>query len=331
MEDKIKQLKETLLEELAAIKDAQAVIDLQEKYFSKKGAFINLSKDLKDVAEEIRPKVGALLHQVKTQLQDDLNKKIVDLGGEIKSKLEDAWIDTSIAKKDYTLGNIHPMTALMRDVNDAFTSMGFMVLDGPEIESDYYNFEGLNMPSWHPARDMQDTFYVESKGETPWVMRTHTSGMQVRAMQKYGAPLRMVSYGRVYRNEATDITHDHSFYQMECLLVDKNINISNLIGTLQELMSAIYKKDIKVRLRPGYFPFVEPGFELDMYSDELGWVEMGGSGMVHPEVLKAGGVDPKEYTGFAFGMGLTRLLMLKYKINDIRLLSSADVRFLKQF
>ncbi|MCC6639197.1 phenylalanine--tRNA ligase subunit alpha [Candidatus Falkowbacteria bacterium] len=331
MQEKIQQLKEQLLQELEQIKEAQAVIDLQEKYFSKKGLFTTLSKDLKDVADDIRPKVGALLHDVKTQLQADVAQKLSTYGDVLKTSFQDAWIDTSIATPDYKLGNIHPMSVMMQELEDAFSAMGFMTLDGPEIESDYYNFEALNMPSWHPARDSQDTFYVDSKGKCPWVMRTHTSGVQVRAMQKYGAPLRMVAHGRVYRNEATDITHDHTFHQIEGLLIDKNISVAHLIGTLQELISTVYKKDVKIRLRPGYFPFVEPGFELDMYSDELGWVEIGGAGMVHPHVITAGGLDPNEYQGFAFGMGVTRLLMLKYKISDIRLLSSADIRFLQQF
>ena len=331
MQSKIEQLKDQLLKELESIKEAQAVLEIQEKYFSKKGLFTALSKDLKDLSDEMRPKIGALLHEVKTQLESDVVKKLESMGGAVKAAFQDAWIDTSLASPDYKLGNIHPMSTMMQELEDAFSAMGFMTLDGPEIESDYYNFEALNMPSWHPARDAQDTFYVDSKGKYPWVMRTHTSGVQIRAMQQYGAPLRMVAQGRVYRNEATDITHDHTFHQIEGLMVDKNISIAHLIGTLEQLISTVYKKDVKVRLRPAYFPFVEPGFELDMYTEELGWLEIGGAGMIHPNVIKAGGLDPKVYTGFAFGMGVTRLLMLKYKINDIRLLSSADIRFLKQF
>jgi phenylalanyl-tRNA synthetase alpha chain len=218
--------------------------------------------------------------------------------------------------------------------------MGFMILDGPELESDYYNFEALNIPTWHPARDTQDTFYIEAKEKL--LLRTQTSPVQVRAMQKYGAPLRCVVPGRVFRNEATDVSHDHTFYQLEGLMIDKDISITNLIAVMKELLSGIFKREVNVRLRPGYFPFVEPAFELDIQClicggkgcsvcKQSGWLELLPCGLVHPNVLKAGGIDPKKYSGFAFGLGLTRLVMMKYKIDDIRLLQSGDLRFLNQF
>jgi phenylalanyl-tRNA synthetase alpha chain len=334
MKEKIEQLKKQALEEIEKLKSNEDFQEIQKKYFSNKsGEFAALTKEIKHVAEDIKPLIGKLMTTSRKEVEQKLGAKLEELGLSMQEHAHTSgWIDTTISVDQYKLGHLHPMTQVMRDLEEAFRSMGFMVLDGPEIESDFYNFEGLNIPTWHPARDMQDTFYIDSDLETPPVLRTHTSGIQIRAMQEYGAPLRMVAPGRVYRNEATDVTHDHTFYQLECLMVDENISIANLTATLKELVSAIFKEDIDIRLRPGYFPFVEPGFELDMWSPYLNkWVEMGGSGMVHPNVLRAGGIDPEKYSGFAFGMGVTRLLMLKYGITDIRLLQSGDLRFLNQF
>src|SRR4030042_2413535 len=255
-------------------------------------------------------------------------------GMEKDQELERDFIDVTLEIEKYKLGHLHPLTQVQNELEDLFKSMGFMILDGPELESDYYNFEALNIPSWHPARDTQDTFYIEdlkNSGNTKLVLRTHTSPVQVRAMQKYGAPLRCVVPGRVFRNEATDASHDHTFSQLEGLMIDKDIAITHLVAVMKEMLSALFKKDIKVRLRPGYFPFVEPGFELDFgclicdgkgcpICKQSGWIEFVGSGLVHPNVLKAGGIDSKKWTGFAFGLGLTRLVMIKYKIDDIRLL-----------
>jgi phenylalanyl-tRNA synthetase alpha chain len=242
-----------------------------------------------------------------------------------------------------SVGHLHPVSIVQRELEDLFRSMGFMVLDGPELESEFYNFEALNIPAWHPARDTQDTFYV--KGGEPtnrWLMRTHTSPMQVRAMLKHGAPLRAVVPGRVFRYEATDASHETTFWQMEGLVVDKDISISHLIATMQALLKGVFKREVEVRLRPGYFPFVEPGFELDIrcfvcegkgcsVCKQLGWVELMPCGMVHPKVLEYGGVSPKEYSGFAFGLGLSRLVMMRYKIDDIRLLLGGDIGFLEKF
>ena len=220
-----------------------------------------------------------------------------------------------------------------------------MILDGPELESDYFNFEALNIPRHHPARDMQDTFYINSKnkdGEHDLVMRTHTSPMQVRAMLKYGAPLRCVVPGRVFRNEATDAVHDTTFNQLEGLMIGEGISVVNLIGVRKEMLKGIFKKPVEIRVRPGYFPFTEPSIEVDVRCTQCngtgcsackhgGWLEMIGSGQVHPNVLRAGNVDPNKYSGFAFGLGTTRLAMMKYGISDIRLFNSGDLRFLKQF
>lgn len=223
--------------------------------------------------------------------------------------------------------------------------MGFQVVDGPEIESEFYNFEGLNIPSYHPARDMQDTFFIDKepdKVEGKLVLRTHTSPNQVRAMLKYGAPLRIIVPGRVFRNEATDASHEHTFDQVEGLLIDKDISIAHLKGVMKEFLGRLFDREMEVRFRPGYFPFVEPGIELDMscpfcggkacrVCKHTGWIEFMGCGMVHPNVLKAGGIDPKKYQGWAFGFGLTRLVMMRYGIDDIRHLQSGDLRFNTQF
>ena len=253
--------------------------------------------------------------------------------------------DATLPGKKIENGHLHPITLLQNDLEDMFSSMGFMILDGPEIESDYYNFEALNIPKDHPARDMQDTFYIDKKNKNKkfdMVMRTHTSPVQVRAMQKYGTPLKCIIQGRVFRCEETDACHDTTFDQLEGFMIDKNISISNLIAVLKEMLLGIFKKEIKIRVRPGYFPFVEPGLEVDIYCEicngkgcpsckHSGWLEMIGAGMIHPNVLKAGGIDSKKYSGFAFGLGLTRLAMMKYGIDDIRLFNSGDLRFLEQF
>ena len=223
--------------------------------------------------------------------------------------------------------------------------MGFMVLDGPELESDYYNFTAVNIPATHPARDMQDTFYIKGHGQnsdSPWVMRTHTSTMQVRSLQKYGTPLKMIVPGKCYRNEATDPRHEHTFYQLEGMVIDKGITFSHLKGVLEAVAKHLYGEETEVRLMPKFYPFVEPGVRGEVtcflckgkgcrLCKNSGWLEIFGAGMTHPNVLKEGGIDPNVYQGFAFGFGLTRLVMLKYGISDVRLLESGDLRFLEQF
>jgi phenylalanyl-tRNA synthetase alpha chain len=238
------------------------------------------------------------------------------------------------------VGHLHPITQVINEVVGVFTRLGFMVAEGPDIESDFFCFSSLNIPASHPARDMQDTFFLADKQNT--VLKTHTSAMQVRTLLNYGAPLRAVFPGRCFRYDATDASHDTTFYQLEGLMVDKNISVANLEYAMKLLLREVLKKDVKLRMRPGYFPFVEPGFELDVICwvcngsgcsvcKQSGWVEMLPCGMVHPNVLRAGNIDPKEYSGFAFGLGLTRLVMMRYGIDDIRLLQSGDLRFLNQF
>jgi len=308
-------------------------------------------RDLKKLSEAERPKVGALANQVKMDLQNAFERLEKELGQKVKSAEKD-FFDLSLPPKKFDFGKLHPMTQVLHEIEDVFYSMGFQVLDGPELESDYYNFVALNMSKTHPSRDTQDTFFVEDWAESSelknlkdhdkLVLRTQTSAMQVRAIEKYGAPLRIISAGRCFRNEASDASHDSSFYQIEGLMIDKDITVANLISVMKMLLKAIFRRDVEVRLRPGYFPFVEPAFELDInclicqgkgcpVCKRTGWLELIPCGMVHPKVLEFGGLDPNEWSGFAFGMGFTRLVMMRYGIDDIRLLTNGDLRFLKQF
>ena len=244
-------------------------------------------------------------------------------------------------------GGLHPVTQVTRELEDIFTSMGYQILDGPEVELDTYNFERLNIPADHPARDMHDTFWCSADGadaDLPILLRTHTSCVQVRAMETLEPPLRVVAPGRVFRQETLDASHEHTFHQMEGLVVAKGLTVGHLIGTMKTFLREVFRRELEVRLRPGYFPFVEPGFELDArcpfcpkdvigcsVCKQTGWVELCPCGMVHPEVLRMSGIDPETYTGFAFGLGLSRLVMLRYQIDDVRHLMSGDTRFLSQF
>ncbi len=340
MELNIKKIKEQALKEIEEIKNSQDWEDIRNKYFSRKsGELSKLLKDVKEVSSDLKPKLGALANEIKSDITNALDKKKSEISQD-DPKVEKDFIDVTLEVEKYKLGHLHPVTQVQTELEEIFKSLGFVILDGPEIESDYYNFETLNIPDWHPARDMQDTFFIEAKDKL--VLRTHTSPVQVRAMQKYGAPLRCVVPGRVFRNEATDASHDHTFYQLEGLMIGENISITNLVAVMKELLSGIFKREVTVRLRPGYFPFVEPGFELDIkclicagkgcsVCKQTGWLELLPCGMVHPNVLKYSGIDSKKYNGFAFGLGLTRLVMMKYGIDDIRLLQSGDMRFLNQF
>ncbi|KKR07515.1 MAG: Phenylalanine-tRNA ligase alpha subunit [Parcubacteria group bacterium GW2011_GWC2_39_14] len=345
MKNNLLQLRETARQEISATKNLTELENIQIKYFGRKDGVLNvLLKSLKDLSPEAKKEVGQLANQVKVELEESLAKQKTILEKEdIASTLEQDRIDVTLPAIAPKKGSLNPTTLVQNELEDIFKSLGFMVLDGPELESDYYNFEALNIPEHHPARDMQDTFYIKglAKNEKR-VLRTHTSPVQVRAMQKYGAPLRAVAPGRVFRYEASDVSHDHTFYQLEGIMIDENISITNLIAVMKTLLRGILKRDVKVRLRPGFFPFVEPGFELDInclicggtgcsVCKQSGWVELLPCGMMHPSVLRAGNIDPEKYSGFAFGLGLTRLVMMKYGIDDIRLLNSGDLRFLKQF
>lgn len=343
MKQKIEKLKKDFLVELDKAATAESLDSLENKIFSRKDGELNeILKGLKDLSPEEKKEIGALANETKKEIESLLSEKKEKLWQEnYKSALEKERIDVSApALPRFERGHLHPNTIVQKELEQIFTSMGFMIADGPELESDHYNFEGLNIPKNHPARDSHDTFYI--KDHPNWLMRTHTSPVQVRALQKYGAPLRVVAPGRCFRNEATDACHEHTFYQLEGLVVDKNISIASLIGVMKELLKGVFKRDVEVRMRPGFFPFVEPGFELDMKClvckgigcgacKHSGWIEVLPCGLVHPKVIEAGGLNPKEYSGFAFGLGMTRLVMQKFGIDDIRRLQEGDLRFIKQF
>jgi phenylalanyl-tRNA synthetase alpha chain len=343
MQSKLEQLKTEALLAVKAIKDKIQLEELEIKLLGRKGGELtNLLKGLKDLSEDARKQTGALANEVKREIEEALSVKKKELtAGDMAGLLEKESIDISqpsLPKK--TQGHFHPNTLIQNDLEDFFSSMGFMVLDGPELESDYYNFTALNIPENHPGRDTQDTFYI--KNHSDWVMRTHTSSVQVRAMQKYGAPLRMIVPGKCYRNESTDVRHEHTFYQLEGVAIDKGINFGHMKGVLEAVAKHLYGPETKIKLRPKFYPFVEPGVNLEVscflcksqgcrVCKQSGWLEIGGAGLVHPNVLKEGGIDPEKYSGFAFGFGLTRLVMLKYGIEDVRLLESGNMKFLEQF
>lgn len=341
MEQQLKQLQNQALKQIEAAKTQQELQDAEVLYLGRKGELTAMMKQLKDLSVEDKKIIGPLSNDVKTTIINELEARRSELEAkEIEKQLEGQFFDITAPGIARPIGTVHPLSQVQFEVENIFHGMGFTVADGPEIESEYYNFEGLNIPADHPARDMQDTFFLNDKHEDKHgrlVLRTHTSPVQVRTMEKYGAPLRIIVPGRVFRYEATDATHDDTFYQVEGLMIDQNISLADLKGVMQEFLTQLFKKEVEVRFRPGYFPFVEPGIELDMLwkkgknGEPDKWLEFMGAGMVHPNVLKAGGVDPDKYQGWAFGFGLTRLVMMRYGIDDIRLLQSGDLRFLEQF
>lgn len=341
MQEKLLKLKEEILNQLVEIKRPEILRELEIKYLGRKGELTKILKSLVDLTAEEKKTLGKLANEIKNELAD----KFAEVKIGLEKNASAAYVDATLPGHLIKVGHLHPLTILQNEIEDFFASLGFMALDGPELESDYYNFTALNMPPLHPARDLQDTFYVDhknAKGEYDMLMRTQTSPMQIRAMQKYGAPLKCIAPGRCFRAEATDARHEHTFYQIEGLLIDQGINFSHLKAILEALGKKLFGPDTALRLRPKFYPFVEPGSNGE-YSCFLcsgqgcrlckgtGWLEIVGCGMAHPSVLAAGGIDAKKYQGFAFGYGLDRLAMLKYGINDIRLFHSGDLRFLKQF
>jgi len=332
------KIKEQATQEIQAVQNEKDLDQVEIRYLGRKAGQLTLIlKKIKDLSAAEKKTVGHQANQLKADLEFLIKNKKLELKDQLD--LEKEWLDVTLpGQVSQAVGHLHPNSRIQYELEDLFRSMGFMVLDGPELESEYYNFEALNTPASHPARDSQDTFWL-SDGN---LLRTQTSAVQVRALREYGAPLRAIVPGRCFRYEQTDASHENTFYQLEGLMVDKNISIANLIATMEALLEGVFKQDLDVRLRPGYFPFVEPGFELDMnclicsgqgcsFCKQSGWVETLPCGLVHPNVLKAGGLDPKKWSGFAFGLGLTRLVMMRYGIDDIRLMNSGDLRFLQQF
>lgn len=338
MEEKISLLKEQVAEKVAKIKSTADVENIRVEYLGKKGEVIEILKNLKNVEASKRKEVGEKANKLRVEIEKLIETKKEELKEkEYEDKIKNSEkIDLTEPIED-KVGSLHPITIVQRELEEIFSSMGFTVEDGNEVETEYNNFEAVNVPKYHPARDMQDTFWLEN-GE---LLKTQTSAAQNKIMLKYGAPLKAIFPGRCFRNEALDASHENTFFQMEGMMIDKNVSISNLIYFMKTLLSEIFKKDVEVRLRPGFFPFVEPGFELDIkcpYCDGVGckvckngsWIELCPCGMIHPNVLRMGGIDSEEYSGFAFGLGLSRLAMMKYNINDLRALNSCDVRVLKQ-
>ncbi|MFL6352829.1 MAG: phenylalanine--tRNA ligase subunit alpha [Bryobacteraceae bacterium] len=340
------QLEELRRATLAAFASAVSAEELEEsrvEALGRKGRLAQISKELskgfgKLVPDE-RARVGKVLNSVKQDLETEYEQKKRRFEqAELASRLSKEWIDVTLPAPGVRRGSLHPITQLQNEIEDLFISLGFAVLDGPEVETEEHNFDALNIPATHPARDMQDTFWLS----TGYLLRTHTSPVQIRGMRKFGPPLRMIAPGRVFRNEEVDASHEHTFYQLEGMMVDREVSVANLIYFMKTLLSSIFKRDLAVRLRPGYFPFVEPGFELDIrclicdgvgcsVCKQSGWVELLPCGLVHPNVLRMSNIDPEQWGGFAFGLGLTRLAMMRYGIDDIRHLMGGDLRFLTQF
>lgn len=328
-------------EKVNAVKSKQELETLRVGLLGKKGELTEILKNLKDLSVEDRKVLGQKANALKERITEIMMEKEKELDAhQVKQLINStANFDITLPGTGNQIGSLSPITIVQKEIEKIFIGMGFTVVDGPEVEDDYYNFEALNTPEHHPARDMQDTYWLEN-GQ---LLRTHTSPCQVRAMQKFGAPLRIIAPGRCFRNESIDACHENTFFQLEGMMVDKNVSIANLIYVMKLLLSKVFNRDdLKIRLRPGFFPFVEPGFELDLNCmicggsgcstcKHSGWVEILPCGMVHPNVLRYGKIDPDQYTGFAFGLGLTRLAMMKYGISDIRVLNSGDLRMLKQF
>jgi phenylalanyl-tRNA synthetase alpha chain len=327
---------------LARIRSAETAEELEAvrvEVLGRKGVLTQLSKDMGKLPAEERAGRGKFINTAKQTLEEAWERRKSEFGRAALSKRLDAeWMDLTVPAPGVKPGSLHPITQIQWEIEDLFRSLGFTVLDGPEVETEYHNFDALNIPPDHPARDMQDTFWLEGGR----LLRTHTSPVQVRGMERLGPPLRMIAPGRVFRNENVDASHEHTFYQLEGMMIDRDVSVANLIYFMKTLLTAIFRRDVTVRLRPGFFPFVEPGFELDIrclicggsgcpVCKQSGWVELLPCGLVNPHVLRMSGIDPHEWNGFAFGLGLTRLVMMRYAIDDIRWLQSGDLRFLGQF
>lgn len=344
MKEQLEKIKEDAEAEINSCAGLSSLRELEIKYLGRKAELILLMKNLRGLSPEERPAMGQLANQVRNEITRAINVKRglltsqQSMGEQGVETIDVTLPGLGSDGRQVTPGHLHPITQVQYEVEEIFSSMGFMVLDGPEVELEYYNFDAVNTPPHHPARDSQDTFWLDNRN----LLRTQTSSVQVRAMLKYGAPIRAIVPGRVFRNEATDASHEHTFYQVEGLMVGENITVANLIAVMKELLSQVFRREVKVRLRPGFFPFVEPGFELDIsclicggegcsVCKQSGWVELLPCGMVHPNVLRFGKVDPDKYNGFAFGLGLDRLVMMRYGVDDIRLFHGGDLRFIKQF
>lgn len=339
MEDKILELNQQFKLDLQQIRNSKDAEQLKVKYLGKKGPIADLMMQLRECPSDARPHFGKLINDLKVETGVICDQAIETYSKvELSQSIEQERIDISLPGRSRYVGRLHPITQMMQRMTSILSDMGFTVQYGPDIDSDFYNFEGLNYPADHPARDMQDTFYINDD----YLLRSHTSNVQIRVMESSKPPIRIIAPGTVYRNETISTRSHVFFHQIEGLYVDKGVSFADLLATLQEFWCKLFQRPIQARFRPSYFPFTEPGIEMDIgctacdgkgcrickYS---GWLEVAGAGMVHPEVLKNGGIDPEEYSGYAWGMGVERLAMLIYGIDDIRMFFENDVRFLEQF
>ena len=339
MKEKLEALRTEAMSAIAAVQDEQTLDAWRVKYLGKKGALTEILRGMGALPAEERPVMGQMVNEVRAAFEQAFTEKSDNMKNAAKNaRLAAETVDVTMPGKTNKGGSLHPLNQTLADMIDIFQSMGFDVVDGPEIETDHYNFEALNVPADHPARDMQDTFYLADN----LLLRTQTSAAQIRTMETRKPPIRIICPGRVYRADEVDATHSPVFHQVEGLVVDKGITMCDLKGVLEQFAHEIYGKDTKVRFRPSFFPFTEPSVEVDVSCPECGgkgcrvckgegWIEILGAGMVHPRVLSGCGIDPEEYSGFAFGIGLDRLTTTRYKISDIRLLFENDARFLQQF
>ena len=339
MKEKLQLIRE---EAIAKIQDTDSLDKLNElrvAYLGKKGQLTEVLKSMKNVAPEDRPKVGQIVNETRNYIESKLEEKKTELAAKAReAKLKAEVIDVTLPAKKAKIGHKHPNTLALEELERIFVGMGYEVVEGPEVEYDYYNFEALNIPANHPAKDEQDTFYINKN----MVLRTQTSSVQVRVMEDSPLPIKIISPGRVFRSDEVDATHSPSFHQVEGLVIDKNVTFADLKGTLQQFAKELFGEDTKVKFRPHHFPFTEPSAEMDVTCFKCGgkgcrmckgegWIEILGCGMVHPHVLEMRNIDPEEYKGFAFGVGLERIALLKYEIDDMRLLYENDERFLNQF
>lgn len=339
MKEKLEQIKASALDVLKNASDMDALEEARIKFLGKKGELTAVLKGMGQLSAEERPKIGALANEIRASIENHIDTKKAEIAAKLEEvKLKSEVIDVTMPGKAPKTGELHPLTKVMDNIKNTFIGMGFEIAEGPDVERDYYNFEALNIPPNHPARDTQDTFYVNDNT----VLRTQTSGIQVRVMEKTKPPIRIIAPGKVYRSDALDATHSPVFHQIEGLVVDKGVTMADLKGTIETFLKELYGESTKVRFRPHHFPFTEPSAEADISCFSCGgkgcsmckgegWIEILGCGMVHPKVLANCGIDPEVYSGFAFGMGLERVAMGKYDIKDIRLFFENDLRFLGQF
>lgn len=339
MKQQLQNIELAAKQELEKVQDSAGLESLRVKYLGKKGELTAILKQMATLSAEERPVIGQLANKIRADIEEAIVARSAELKAALaERRLKEEKLDVTLPGKPIKVGKLHPYNAVLNEIEEIFIGMGFDIAEGPEVEYDYYNFEALNLPPDHPARDTQDTFYISDN----ILLRTQTSSIQVHVMENQKPPIRIIAPGRVYRSDAVDATHSPIFHQMEALVVDKGITMADLNGTLEMLMKRLYGEDCKIRLRPHHFPFTEPSAEVDitcfncggkgcsMCKNE-GYVELLGAGMVHPKVLRQCGIDPEVYSGFAFGLGLERIVMAKYGINDMRLLYENDLRFLNQF